>query len=215
MREFLREITKYVTPVNTAIMGITVICFIAQIIVDEAVGEEAGTYSFSLAWWLIFEEHQYYRLFTYMFLHGGLGHIFNNMLVLGFVGSTSERLLGSLKYAAAYIGSGLVAGLASSVYNRWCFEHASEAGGYYTYSLGASGAVFGIAGVLLWIVLVNRGRVAGISLRQIVLFMFLSIYAGLTSAGIDNTAHIAGALFGVVSAMILYSRGDRNPYGSY
>ncbi len=215
MREFLREIKKYVTPVNTAIIVITVICFIAQIIADEAVGEEAGTYSFSLAWWLIFEDRQYYRLFTYMFLHGGLGHIFNNMLVLGFVGSTTERLLGGLKYAAAYIGSGLVAGLASVAYNRWCFNHASEAGGYYTYSLGASGAVFGIAGVLLWIVLINRGRVAGISLRQIVLFMILSIYAGLTSAGIDNTAHIAGAAFGVVSAMILYSRADSNPYGRY
>ena len=206
MREFLNEIKKYVTPVNTAIIVITVICFIAQIIADETVGEEAGTYTFSLAWWLGFEEHQYYRLVTYMFLHGGLGHIFNNMLVLGFVGSTAERMLGGFKYAAAYIGSGLVAGLASAAYNRWCFARASEAGGYYTYSLGASGAVFGIAGVLLWIVLANRGRVAGISLRQIVLFMFLSIYAGVTSVGIDNTAHIAGAAFGVVSAMILYDR---------
>ena len=206
MREFLNEIKKYLTPVNTAIMVITIVCFIVQIIADNAVGEEAGTYSFSLAWWLIFEEHQYYRLFTYMFLHASLGHIFNNMLVLGFVGSTAERMLGGFKYAAAYIGSGLVAGLASAVYNRWCFANASEAGGFYTYSLGASGAVFGITGVLLWIVLVNRGRVAGISLRQIVLFMFLSIYAGVTSTGIDNTAHIAGAAFGILSAMILYDR---------
>ncbi len=206
MREFINELKKYATPVNTAIIILNIVVIIAQAILDEVWGVESFTYTFSLAWWKVFDEKQYYRLLTYMFLHAGFSHIFNNMIVLGFVGSTAERMMGSFRYAVAYISSGLVAGLASCAYNRWCWGQASEAGGYYNYSLGASGAVFGAVGTLIFIVIIKRGRVAGITLRQLILFLILSVYAGLTSTGIDNAAHIAGVLFGFVSAAILYNR---------
>ena len=206
MREFWKDIRGYFTPCNTAIIIITIVCCIIQSTAEGITGSSEPTHRFALAWWLVFEEHQYYRLFTYMFLHGGISHIFNNMLVLGFVGSTVEKIVGSFKYLAIYIGTGLVAGLGSAVYNRWCFNNLSSEAGFYHYSIGASGAVFGMTGALLWIIIANKGQVAGISLRQIFLFTFLSIYAGFTSTGIDNIAHVAGAVFGIVSAMILYDR---------
>ncbi len=206
MREFWNDIRRYITPCNTAIIIITIVCSIAQHVADGILGASETTYRFALAWWLMFDEHEYYRLFTYMLLHSGVSHIFNNMLVLGFVGSAVERLIGSFKYLVTYIGTGLVAGLGSAAYNRWCFNNLASDAGFYHYSIGASGAVFGITGALLWIIIVNKGQVAGISLRQIFLFIFLSIYAGFTSTGIDNIAHVAGALFGIVSAMILYDR---------
>ena len=206
MREFLDELKPYATPCNLAIMGITVLCYILQVIFDNVSGTDAATSGCALAWWLVFEEHQYYRLLTYMFLHGSVSHLFNNMLVLGFTGSFVERQLGALKYAAAYISTGLVAGLTSAAYNRWCFNNSTGAAVYYSYSLGASGAVFGVVGALFYIVMINRGRVQGVTLRQLVLFIILSIYAGISSTGIDNTAHIGGVIFGIISAAILYRR---------
>ena len=206
MRDFLNNIKRYVTPCNTVIIIITILCFIAQNIAEAVSGEYDTTIMFSLAWWKVFDDHEYYRLITYMLLHGSISHIFNNMLILGFVGSVVERILGRVRYLFTYIGTGIVAGLGSAAYNRWCYNNLASDGGFYTYSIGASGAVFGITGALLWILLINRGHVAGISLRQIILFTFLSIYGGFTSTGIDNIAHVAGALFGIVSAMILYDR---------
>ena len=206
MKELFNEIKQYLTPCNLVIMAVTVIVFIAQT-VCEFRGVDITT-DYALAWWMVFDEHEYFRLFTHMFLHGSLGHLFNNMLVLAFVGSTLERTIGSFRYLVNYICSGFIAGLISAAYNRWCFKSMSLAesvvGGGYVYSLGASGAVFGTAGALLWIIIANRGHAEGISVRQILLFIILSVYAGIAGTGIDNAAHIAGVVFGTVSGMILY-----------
>lgn len=202
MREFWNEIKTYFTPVNLVILLLTVIAFIIQ----KILGDEMVTEKFALAWWRVFDDHEYYRLITHMFLHGDLGHLFNNMLVLAFIGSMIERLMGPVKYLINYFCSGFVAALVSVAWDKWCFERAFAGEGSYIYSIGASGAVFGMAGALLVIVIINRGSVAGIDTRRMILFIVLSIYAGLTSTGIDNSAHIAGAVFGFVSGAILYDR---------
>lgn len=170
--------------------------------IQEEIYTDSSLHSkYALAWWLVLDNKEYYRLFTYMFLHSGLAHLFNNSIVLVFVGGAVERILGTWKYLAAYFGCGIVAGLVSIMWNRAQFMSAS---GAYAYSVGASGAIFGIVGVMLWIVIINRGRVENISLRQLLLFAALSIYSGLTTYGIDNAAHIGGLVFGLLSAVILY-----------
>lgn len=199
-----REIKEYITPCNTVIITINILVFIASFIIEKKTGDDVFTEKAALAWWRIFEEGEYYRLFTYMFLHGNLPHIFNNMLVLGFVGSRVEHLMGSIRYTLMYFATGVIAGTASCLYNRWTFMNGAD--NAYIYGVGASGAIFGIVGALLFIVLINHGRVEQISTRQMIAFIVLSIYAGLVSTGIDNTAHIAGVIFGFISAMVLYDR---------
>ena len=205
MREFYNEIKRYLTPCNTVIVILNIVIFALQRILDSGATPAGMTEGGALCWWLALDGRQYYRLVTYMFLHSGIAHLFNNMLVLLFIGSFVERLAGSGRYLLNYLCSGVVAGLVSAAYNRWCFESAgSEA---LVYSIGASGAIFGMVGSLLFIVICHRGRIEGVSLRQLLMFLFLSIYAGFTDTGVDNIAHIAGLCFGFTGMAILYRRG--------
>ncbi len=133
---------------------------------------------------------EYYRFFTCMFLHGDLKHIFNNMIVLYFMGNFSEQLLGNFRHLLIYILSGLAASLGSYMIN-----------GFDVYSVGASGAIFGVIGAVLFLVLFERKKI-GISKRQIIAFVVTSLYTGYTNAGVDNAAHVAGLIAGFVLCAI-------------
>lgn len=146
----------------------------------------------------IFEEHEYYRLFTYMFLHSGIDHLFNNMLILWFLGDNLEKQMGHIKYLILYFASGILAGFASMSYNNII--------GRDILCVGASGAIFGVAGALALVVLVNRGRVENLTMRQMVLFIVLSLYGGFTSQGVDNIAHVGGLFAGVLLGLLLYRK---------
>lgn len=145
-----------------------------------------------------FEQHEYYRFFTYMFLHSGIDHLFNNMLILWFLGDNLEKQMGHVKYLILYFASGILAGFASMSYNSII--------GRDILCVGASGAIFGVAGALALVVLVNRGRVENLTMRQMVLFIALSLYGGFTSQGVDNIAHVGGLLAGVLLGALLYRR---------
>lgn len=156
----------------------------------------------ALYWPAIEFKHEYYRFFTYMFLHFGIDHLINNMLVLYFIGDKLERIVGKVKYICIYFGSGLLAGIASLGYNMFKNNNIVSA--------GASGAIFGVVGAMAFIVLINKGRIKDFSPRQMVLFILLSLYGGLTSQGIDNVAHIGGLLSGIIFAAVLYRKPRKN-----
>ena len=73
----------------------------------------------------------------------------------------------------------------------------------YIVSIGASGAVFGIVGAVLYLVLFQKGRNAQYSARQIAWMAFLSLYGGFTSQGVDNAAHVGGFIAGFLLAALL------------
>lgn len=145
---------------------------------------------------------KYYELFTCMFLHYGFEHLMNNMLALVLLGWQLEHELGRVKYVLLYLLSGLAGNLLSLSVDLYTEE--------YAVSAGASGAIFGIIGALLYIAVRSRGRVGSVSGRGILFMMALTLYHGFTSGGVDNSAHIGGALAGFVLAVILYRR-NRNP----
>lgn len=149
----------------------------------------------ALGWYEVISQGQWYRLLTSVFLHSNIEHIFNNMLVLAFIGSVLEKELGSWKYGILYLGSGILAGCASMVYNMLRSD--------YTVSIGASGAIFGTVGAMLYLVLFRRGKREQYSVRQIAWMAFLSLYGGFTSQGVDNAAHIGGFLAGFLLAALL------------
>lgn len=150
---------------------------------------------------LVMEGGEYFRLFTSIFMHFGINHIMNNMLILFILGDNMERALGHIKYLIFYLLCGAGANVASMLVNMDDYR--------IVVSAGASGAIFGVVGGLLYAVAVNRGRLEDLSTRQLVVVIVCSLYFGFTSTGVDNTAHVAGLLLGIFLGLIMYRRPKR------
>ena len=153
--------------------------------------------------YLVTHDHEYYRLFTCMFLHFGIEHMLNNMVILGALGWNLEPEIGKIRFLAVYFGSGIAGNVTSLLF------HASAEQGAVT--AGASGAVFGLMGALLYVVIANRGRLGRLSGRGMLVMVALSLYFGFASSGVDNFAHIGGLICGFLMALILYRKGSGDP----
>lgn len=138
---------------------------------------------------------QGYRLFASMFLHWNVEHLISNMVVLYYVGSLVERELGPLPYGALYLLSGLAGNVFSVGYELLT--------GIYGSSAGASGAVFGVEGALLFLAMAHRSRWESMSLGRVAFAVAFSLYCGFTSAGVNNAAHVGGLLAGFLAAAVI------------
>ena len=158
---------------------------------------------------LVTEGHEYYRLITSLFLHFGIQHLLNNMVMLGALGYQLENEIGRIKFLLIYFISG-IGGNLCSLY--WNVSHGEQ-----VISAGASGAIFGLMGALLYIVAVNRGRLGRLSGRGMLIMVALSLYFGLTSSGVDNSAHVGRLICGILITVLLYRRKrmDHSQYGFY
>jgi len=154
-----------------------------------------------LIWSRVIENGEYYRLVTCMFIHSDIGHVFNNMLTLFFVGKLLEQVMSKAQYMIIYMGSGLAGGLISMGYHMYIQEK--------ILSIGASGAVFGLIGAMICIAVVYREKFMQISRQQIVIFLILSVYAGISEQNIDNAAHVGGFIGGVILTAILMRKHNR------
>lgn len=149
---------------------------------------------------------EYYRLFSSMFMHFGFEHLANNMVMLLVIGFTLEREIGTIKFLIIYLLSGLGGNILSAVWDVM-----SES---FAVSAGASGAIFGIVGALLYVAIRNHGRIGEMSGRGLVFMVILSLYYGFTSGGVDNFAHIGGLLSGFILSVLLYWKRQRK-YSRY
>lgn len=143
---------------------------------------------------LVTEGHEYYRLATCMFLHFGLQHLVNNMLVLIFLGDMLEQITGKVRYLLIYLIGGIAGNILSVIWHMKT--------GDYAVSAGASGAVFAVIGALICILIRNKGRIDELSGRRLIFMAVLSILQGLTSMGVDNSAHIGGLIAGFLIAFV-------------
>lgn len=143
----------------------------------------------------ISEKRQYYRFLTSMFTHFGITHLLGNMVILIALGARIENIIGRLNYVIVYIVTGLAAAFASYI-NFFCND-------IYDYSAGASGAIFGLLGVLVVIAFYNKGRVKDLSLMNMIILFILTLVDGLMSEGIDNVAHAAGFMAGILAGIVL------------
>ena len=141
---------------------------------------------------------RYYELFTCMFLHFGFEHLMNNMLALATMGWQLEAEVGKVKFLLIYFLSGLGGNLLSLMFDLRTGE--------YVVSAGASGAIFGIVGALLYIAIRNRGRIGTVSERGLLFMVAITLYFGFTSTGVDNFAHIGGVVCGFLLSMLLYRK---------
>lgn len=144
---------------------------------------------------------QWWRMLSATFLHSGAIHLLMNMVGLWSIGQLVERIYGHRPYLLIYLGAAL-AGSGLSLH------FAAQR----LVSVGASGAVFGIAGALLVAVFQHRARLPKVFGRQNLsgmgFFVFYSLMQGFTHGGIDNGAHVGGLLAGALLAYILPKRFD-------
>jgi rhomboid protease GluP len=149
-------------------------------------GANYGPYTLSGEWW---------RLVTYMFLHGGVMHIAFNMWCLWDLGALCESLYGRWTFAAIYLTTGIGAGLASLAWNQ------------HVLTVGASGAIFGLAGALiaafkLGEFSVPRSALSGV-MRSLLVFVGFNLIFGAAFPGIDNAAHVGGLVTGLIVGALI------------
>jgi len=148
-------------------------------------GSNVTALTFTGDWW---------RLITSTFIHFGIIHLAMNMYALYTAGVYLEPMLGKTKYIAAYLCTGIIAGIVSL---WWHKEGVNGA--------GASGAIFGLYGVFLALLFTNLipKQVRSALLQSIGIFVVFNIVYGMRS-GIDNAAHIGGLLSGMLIGFIFY-----------
>ena len=193
--------------INVMLIALNVLVFVFLEMIGST--EDAG---FMVKWGaiylpLVLSKGEYYRLLTAMFLHFGASHLVNNMLVLSVLGERLEMALGHIKYFVFYILSGLLANIISACVQ---FQHIYKQADV---SAGASGAIFGAAGGLIYAVAVNHGQLGGLTSRQLGFMVLLTLYHGFTSKGVDNAAHLGGLLAGFFLAAVMYRKPGRGRLG--
>lgn len=146
--------------------------------------------------WAVTRDHEYWRLLTATFLHGGAIHLGMNMLGLWGAGQLLARLYGNGQFLLVYFASAL-AGSAASLHF----------GAQASVSVGASGAVFGVLGAVLLAAHRHRDRLPKAMTRNIMtsegVFLAYALFNGFTRAGIDNAAHVGGMVAGAGLAWVL------------
>ena len=190
--EILKGPRRYM---NLAIVAVNILLFLLVELTGDSTDTEHMV-RWGAAWLPDILNGQIFRLFTCMFLHFGITHLGNNMLVLLFLGDTLEKITGHLKYGVICLGGGLIGSIVSCI-------HEYYTGTYYV-SAGASGCVFAVTGALLYIVIRERGQLGTLTVRRMLILAALSIYNGFVSTGVDNYAHVGGLIGGFLLGMLLY-----------
>lgn len=182
--------TPYITYI---IMGI---CFIMFLITG--MGNDTGVlieYGANLD--VLVKNGKYYRLLTSMFLHSGLLHLFFNMYALYIIGPQVESFFGKTKYLIIYLLSGISGSLLSVAFN------------VNTVSVGASGAIFGLFGALLYFGYNYRGYLGNVIKSQILPVVIINLIFGFISTGVDVAGHIGGLIGGIIVSSVLGSSDEK------
>lgn len=138
---------------------------------------------------------EYERFLCSMFLHADVQHLFSNMILLYFVGEIVEKHLGHIAFGVMYFFTGILGGIVSCTYDIYM--------GSFHSSVGASGAVFGVLGSLLCLVVINKGKLEQLSLKKVMIAILLSLYSGFVTPHINNAAHIGGFIGGIIFVLLV------------
>lgn len=146
----------------------------------------------------VVQEGQWWRLFTAMFLHGGMTHLLMNMFSLYLIGRGAENYFDAKSYSSIYIFSGLLGGLVS------LYVHPQSVG------VGASGAIFGVFGALAGFFLAHREKIASHSkafMKDFGIIIGINLVIGFSIPSVDVSAHLGGLVVGFIGGFVL----SKNP----
>jgi len=192
VEEVFSKKTPYVTYI---IMAVCTILYIVTSLFSNNILEQSAPALYNVGALVNFNmmESNYldlFRLISSIFLHGGILHLLCNMYSLYIIGPQIESFFGKTKFVVIYILSGVIGNLLSMTFLQ-----------DNVVSVGASGAIFGLLGALLYFGYHYRVYLSGVIRSQIVPLILLNLTIGFVSAGINNVAHIGGLIGGVLISM--------------
>ena len=167
--------------VTYALMAICTLIYILQIFFPSltALGAVNGT---------LVRNGQVYRLITSMFMHGSIWHLLCNMYSLYVIGCATENYFGKKKFLLIYLVSGIIGSMFSCIFNTG-------------WSLGASGAIFGLMGALCYFGYYYRLYMGRALYNEIIPVIVLNLALSIIVSNIDFYAHIGGLIGGVFITM--------------
>ncbi len=172
-----------VTPI---LITINVILFIAMYIFGNGSNDTLTLLKFGANYGPLVKNGEIFRLITCSFLHVGIFHILLNMYALYIIGPQIESFLGKAKFIFIYLISALTASLMSLIFSN-------------NISAGASGAIFGLLGSLLYFGYYYRVYLSSVLKTQIIPIIIVNLILGFLISGIDNAAHIGGLIGGAIA----------------
>ncbi|MFC5713375.1 rhomboid family intramembrane serine protease [Thalassorhabdus alkalitolerans] len=134
---------------------------------------------------------EWWRLLTAMFLHIGFLHLFMNSLALYFLGGAVERIYGTFRFFFIYLTAGLFGSAASFAFNEQI-------------SAGASGAIFGCFGALLYFGLIHKKLFFRTMGTSVIVILIINLSFGFLVPMVDNGAHIGGLIGGFIASAFLH-----------
>ena len=176
--------------ITLSLIIICILTFIAMYIVGRGSEDISTLLKFGANYQPLVKAGEVWRLITSMFLHIGFLHLLFNMYALWIIGKQLETFLGKTKFIIVYLGSGLLGSLLSVVLHT-------------SVSAGASGAIFGLLGSLLYFGYHYRLYLGTVLKTQIIPVIIINLIIGFTLSGIDNFAHIGGLIGGYLLTMAL------------
>lgn len=140
---------------------------------------------------------EYWRFLTPVFLHANIVHLFINCYSLYAIGVLVENIFGRFKFATVYFSAGIIGNIASFIFST-------------NPGVGASGAIFGLLGALLYFGLNKPALFKSHFGYNVILTIVINLTYGFSTTGIDNFAHIGGLVGGfLASGMVLPSEKKR------
>ena len=182
-------VTVLITMINVAVFFITE--WKGSTLDPDFMIEAGGMYAPAF-----FREHEYYRLITHFFLHFGIEHLFFNMVSLVIFGHVMENAVGRLWFAGIYLVSGITAGLVSVT------AHLNQ--NAQIVSCGASGAVYGVMGAFIVLLIINRKNNLRREIFRFTTYVALNLYYGKLYPEVDQFAHVGGFVAGAMLCIGMY-----------
>lgn len=176
--------------VTYTLITLNILIFLAMYAIGNGSQDSLTLLSFGANYGELTRSGEVYRLLTSAFLHIGILHLIVNMYSLYVIGPQLESFLGKTKFLFVYLFSAISGGLLSL-----CFTTGISA--------GASGAIFGLLGSLLYFGYHYRIYLGSVMKSQIIPLIFLNLLIGFTMNGVDNAAHIGGLVGGILMTMAL------------
>ena len=184
--------------ITYTIIIICVIVFGLMYILGNGSMDEGTLITFGANLGFLTKNGEYFRLLTCAFLHIGIVHLLFNMYALFVIGPQVESFFGKFKFTLIYLLSAISASTLSLIFND------------NVISAGASGAIFGLLGALLYFGYYYRVYLGNVLKSQIVPIILINLVFGFVVSGVDNAAHIGGLIGGVLTSMALGAPDKNN-----
>ena len=196
--EHIRTFERKKPIITYLIMAICVIVFISMYIFGNGSYDNLTLLNFGANLDTLTKSGEFYRLVTCAFIHIGIFHLLFNMYALYIIGPQVESFYGKARYIFIYLVSAITGSMLSIAFN------------HNVISAGASGAIFGLLGCLLYFGYHYRIYLGNVIKSQILPIIVLNLILGFMLTGIDNFAHIGGLVGGILATMAIGVPNKKN-----